>query len=125
LIARFETGKVRVRLEPSRAWLTVKGPRTGHTRQEFEYEIPYAHADEILRTLPSGPILEKTRYIVPHHNLIWTVDAHEGALQGLVLAEVELECEEQELVLPNWIGREVTDDPQYRNASLLKWWRGG
>jgi CYTH domain-containing protein len=123
LIARFDSGKVRVRLEPSRAWLTVKGPKTGHSRQEFEYQIPYADADQMLRTLCSGPIIEKTRYVVPHHNVIWEVDVHEGALKGLVLAEVELEHEGQELALPSWIGREVTDDPRYRKAALLNLWR--
>jgi len=125
LIARFDSGKVRVRLEQSKAWLTIKGPRTGYTRQEFEYQIPRADADGILRTLCSGPIIEKTRHIVPHHNLMWEVDVHEGVLQGLVLAEVELQYEGQELVLPSWIGREVTDDPRYRKSSLLSWWRGG
>jgi CYTH domain-containing protein len=77
----------------------------------------------MLRTLCSGPIIEKTRYVVPHNNLLWEVDVHEGVLQGLVLAEIELEHEEQELVLPSWIGREVTDDPRYRKAALLSLWR--
>jgi len=125
LIARFDSGKVRVRLEQRKAWLTIKGPKTGHTRQELEYQIPCADADEMLRTLCSGPIIEKTRHIVPHHYLVWEVDVHEGVLHGLVLAEVELQYEGQELVLPSWIGREVTDDPRYRKSSLLGWWRSG
>ena len=125
LIARFGSGKIRVRLEPGKAWLTVKGPKTGHSRQEFDYPIPYADGDEMLRTLCSGPIIEKTRYVVPHHDLMWEVDVHEGDLQGLVLAEIELEHEGQELVLPSWIGREVTDDPRYRKAALLSFWRHG
>jgi adenylate cyclase len=122
---RFNSGKVRVRLEHSKAWLTIKGPKTGYTRQEFEYQIPYTDADGMLRTLGSGPIIEKTRHIVPHRSLMWEVDVHEGVLQGLVLAEVELQHEGQELALPSWIGREVSDDPRYRKSSLLSWWGSG
>jgi CYTH domain-containing protein len=125
LIARFDSGKVRVRLEQGKAWLTIKGPKTGCTRQEFEYQIPYAEADEMLHTLCSGPIIEKTRHIVPHNDLMWEVDVHEGVLHGLVLAEVELQYEGQELFLPSWIGSEVTDNPRYRKSSLLSWWRSG
>ena len=124
LIARFDSGKARVRLEQNKAWLTIKGPKTGYTRQEFEYQIPYADAGEMLRTLGSGAIIEKTRHIVPHYSLMWEVDVHEGVLQGLVRAEVELQYEEQEPALPSWIGREVTDDPRYQKSSLLTWWLG-
>lgn len=73
LIARFDSGKVRVRLEQSKAWLTIKGPKTGYTRQEFEYQISYVDADGMLRTLCSGPIIEKTRHIVPHRSLMCDV----------------------------------------------------
>jgi len=121
LIARFDSGNVRICPEQSKAWLTIKGPKTGSTRQEFEYQIPCADADGMPRTLCRGPIIEKTRHIVPHHDLMWEVDVHEGVLQGLVLAEVELPYEGQELVLPSWIGREVTDNPRYRKSSLMSW----
>jgi adenylate cyclase len=72
----------------------------------------------MLRTLCDGPIIEKTRYLVPHDGLIWEVDVHEGALQGLVLAEIELEHEDLAFTLPEWIGREVTGDPRYKKANL-------
>jgi adenylate cyclase len=87
LLARFGEGKVRVRIADDKAWLTVKGPRTGLRRAEFEYEILYSDAEEMLRTLCDGPLVEKTRYLVPHDGLIWQVDVHEGALDGLVYAE--------------------------------------
>src|SRR6516164_9381682 len=62
LIARFGDGKVRVRLTESNAWLTIKGPRKGISRPEFEYEIPRADAEHMLRTLCQGdPVLEKVR----------------------------------------------------------------
>jgi CYTH domain-containing protein len=120
LIARFGEGKVRVRLEQDRAWLTVKGPRVGIGRPEFEYEIPIAEAEEMLRTLCDGPPIEKTRFLVPHAGLVWEVDVHEGALEGLVLAEVEVDHEHQAVVLPEWSGDEVTGDPRYQKRNLLK-----
>ncbi|SDB21405.1 CYTH domain-containing protein [Belnapia rosea] len=83
LIARFGSGKVRVRLDGDRGLLTVKGPRVGLRRAEYEYEIPAVEAEEMLRTLADGPIVEKTRFRVPHGSLTWEVDVHEGILAGL------------------------------------------
>ncbi|WP_043342654.1 CYTH domain-containing protein [Belnapia moabensis] len=120
LVARFGSGKVRVRLDEDRGLLTVKGPRTGLRRAEYEYEIPAAEAEEMLGTICDGPIVEKTRFRVPHAGLIWEVDVHEGILAGLVLAEVEFDHESQEIALPDWTGREVTGDPAYRKAALVK-----
>lgn len=108
LIARFGSGKVRVRLEQDKGWLTIKGPRAGIRRAE--YEIPGADAEEMLRTICDGPFIVKTRFLVPHAGLTWEVDVHEGALAGPVLAEVELDHEGQGLVLPAWIRCEVTSD---------------
>jgi CYTH domain-containing protein len=119
LLARFGDGKVRVRVADDRAWLTIKGPRSGLCRCEFEYEIAHADAEEILRTLCAGPVIEKTRHLVPHDGLIWQVDVHEGALAGLTLAEVELKDAEQAFTLPEWVGREVTGDPRYKKGNLL------
>jgi CYTH domain-containing protein len=119
-IVRFGGGKVRVRIEQDKGWLTVKGPQAGIRRVEYEYEIPGADAEEMLRTICDGPFIEKTRFLVPHAGLTWEVDVHEGALAGLVLAEVELDHEGQHLVLPAWVGREVTGDPAYRKAALLE-----
>jgi CYTH domain-containing protein len=92
----------------------------GIGRAEFEYEIPIAKAEEMMRTLCDGPPIEKTRFLVPHAGLVWEVDVHEGALEGLVLAEVEVDHEHQAVVLPEWSGDEVTGDPRYRKRNLLK-----
>jgi CYTH domain-containing protein len=97
-----------------------EGPRVGIGRPEFEYEIPIVEADEMLRTLCDGPPIEKTRFLVPHAGLVWEIDVHEGALEGLVLAEVEVEHEHQSVVLPGWSGREVTGEPRYQKRNLLK-----
>jgi CYTH domain-containing protein len=91
LIARFGEGKVRARLTESNAWLTIKGPREGISRPEFEYEIPRADAEYMLRTLCQGdPVLEKVRHTVPFGGLDWTIDVYMGPLKGVVLAEIEL-----------------------------------
>jgi adenylate cyclase len=120
LIARFGDGKVRVRLTERSAWLTIKGPRKGISRLEFEYEIPRSHAEEMLQTLcQRDPILEKVRHTVPFGGLNWTIDLYTGPLSGVVLAEVELEHPNQQLQLPPWIGEEVTNNPRYRKRALV------
>lgn len=121
LIARFGEGKVRVRIAGGKALITVKGPRTGLRRAEFEYEIPTSDAEEMLRTFCDGPLLEKTRYFVRHDSLTWHIDVHEGALDGFVIAEVELEHEDQPFTRPEWVGREVTGDPRYKKANIFKY----
>lgn len=116
---------VRVRVvDGCRAKLTVKsaacldGPAL--TRAEFEYAIPVEDALAML-AMRTGRILEKTRYLVPARTgQTWEVDVFASDLEGLVLAEVELACPDEEVVLPEWLGREVTGDPQYGNAALAR-----
>jgi CYTH domain-containing protein len=120
LIARFGGGKLRVRLAPERAWITIKGARNGISRSEFEYEIPIDDAQEMLSTLCDGPIVEKTRYCAPYGGLTWSVDVHSGALEGVIFAEVELSAENQSIDLPPWIGREITHDPAFKKEALIR-----
>lgn len=120
LIARFGEGKVRVRVTDSRASLTIKGPRKGIVREEYEYEIPRDHAEHMLQTLcQADPILEKVRHTVPFGGLNWSVDVYLGSLAGFVFAEVELENPNQQLQLAPWVGEEVTLDPRFRKHALL------
>jgi CYTH domain-containing protein len=119
LIARFREGKVRVRLTENDAWLTIKGPREGISRLEFEYEIPRADAEHMLRLLcQADPILEKVRHTVQFGGLDWRIDVYTGPLFGVVLAEVELKHPDQHLQLPPWAGEEVTNDPRFRKRAL-------
>lgn len=120
LVGRFERGKVRVRLDDERAWLTVKGPRTGIARPEFEYEIPQADAEAMLQQVCTGCLIEKDRYCVPYAGLTWEVDVFQGPLSGVVLAEVELGSEDEALDIPDWVGREVTGDLRFRQSTLLE-----
>ena len=108
---------VRVRIAGERAMLTIKGPTTGTTRDEFEYEIPVADAQEMLK-LCEQPLVEKNRRIVQYEGLAWEVDEFLGVNSGLVVAEVELESEDQAITLPDWVGEEVSQDPRYFNSNL-------
>lgn len=100
-------------------YLTVKGRGKGIARSEYEYEIPFFEAEEILERLCGKPLVEKNRYTVEHEGTVWQVDEFLGANSGLVVAEVELEREDQFFLLPEWVGREVTGDPRYYNVSLV------
>lgn len=113
---------VRVRLAGDRAYLTIKGKgtTTGLSRLEYEYTIPVNDAKEMLDNLCDRPLIEKYRYKIPYKNLIWEVDEFLGENQGLVIAEVELDEENQIINLPDWIDREVSD-PKYFNANLIKY----
>jgi CYTH domain-containing protein len=111
---------VRVRMIGEQGYLTIKGPTVGLARSEFEYPIPVADAREMLETLCDRPWIEKTRYKIPWQGLIWEVDEFAGENQGLILAEVELTDPTQAIDLPDWIGKEVSDDRRYFNSNLAK-----
>jgi adenylate cyclase len=111
---------LRVRRMDRRAYLTLKGPSNGLSRDEFEYEIPLADADQLLERYCDPGRIVKTRYRVPHGDAEFEVDVFDGHLRGLVVAEVELKDEKQMLKLPPWIGAEVSHDPRYYNASLAR-----
>ncbi len=125
--ARFSQGylaigddsTVRIRLAGDKAFITVKGPTTGMSRPEFEYAIPVADAQVMLRDLCVRPLIEKTRYDVPFAGKTWSVDVFDAENAGLVVAEVELLHAEEQVELPPWVGEEVTDDPRYRNSALV------
>lgn len=121
LIARFGEGKVRIRLTDGSASLTIKGPREGISRLEFEYAIARGDAEQILRTLClADPVLEKIRHTVPFGGLDWTIDVYMGSLAGVAFAEVELTHPDQNLQLPPWVGAEVTHDLQFRKSTLVR-----
>lgn len=116
------TGKasVRVRVEGREANLNIKGATLGVRRREFEYAIPLDDANEMLDELCTGGIVEKTRFLVPVGGHTWEVDVFEGANAGLVLAEIELEHEDETFEKPAWAGAEVSDDPRYYNVYLAE-----
>jgi len=110
---------VRVRIEGDEAKLTIKSKAIGISRQEFEYTIPLADA-EALFLLARTPIVEKYRYKIPYAGNIWEVDEFVGQNEGLVVAEIELNSENQAFEKPSWIGDEVTGDKRYYNSHLAR-----
>jgi CYTH domain-containing protein len=106
-----------VRVAGDRGYLTVKGATNGASRAEFEYEIPLADAEELLK-LCDGPIIQKVRHQVIHSGFTWEVDEFLGDNTGLVVAEIELEIEDQPFDRPEWVGDEVADLPRYYNSNL-------
>ena len=111
---------VRVRTIADKGYLTIKGISVGAVRSEYEYEIPHADADALLDALCERPIIEKNRYKIDHAGFTWEVDEFFGENEGLVVAEIELDSEDQEFEKPAWVGEEVTGDPRYFNSSLIK-----
>jgi CYTH domain-containing protein len=110
------SARVRIR-DGAKAWLTLKFGAGKLERDEFEYEIPLADAHEI-RAFAIGNIIEKTRYLVGHAARVFEVDEFHGALEGLIVAELETPEAALVTALPEWIDGEVTGDPAYTNASL-------
>ena len=120
-ISREKTGTVRIRITDNKAYLTIKGkPAAGHfARYEWEKEIDVQEAQELMQ-LCQGTIIDKTRWIIPaaEEGLKWEVDEFHGKHEGLVVAEIELDNEEQSFEIPDFIGDEVTHDPRYYNANM-------
>ena len=110
---------VRVRTIEDKGYLTIKGIAIGASRMEFEYEIPRQDAATLLH-ICEKPLIEKNRYRVEHGGFVWEVDEFFGENQGLVVAEIELESEDQYFSKPDWVGEEVTGDPRYFNSNLIK-----
>lgn len=110
---------VRVRIIGDKGYLTVKGISRGAVRAEYEYEIPGVEAEAMLDDLCEKPLIEKMRYKIAYKGFVWEVDEFCGENQGLIVAEVELESEDQKFVKPEWIREEVTGDPKYFNANLI------
>jgi len=111
---------VRVRIDGERAWLNIKSATSPLRRLEYEYLIPLSDAQEMLETLRVNDCVDKTRYLVKHGKHVWEVDVFEGRNAGLIVAEIELDDEDEAFEKPDWLGREVSDDPRYYNMNLAK-----
>ncbi|MQW87558.1 CYTH domain-containing protein [Sinorhizobium saheli] len=117
-IVTMDDRSLRVRIHGNkRARLTIKIGKSSLVRNEYEYDLPIDDARELL-TQAVGIVIEKRRYRVPYKGFTWEVDVYEGALEGLVVAEVEMKRETDLPDLPAWLGREITGDRRYSNQSL-------
>lgn len=110
---------VRIRTINEKAFITIKGITVGVSRLEFEYEIPFADAKQMLDELVEKPIIEKYRYKLKQGDLMWEIDEFLGENEGLIVAEVELKDAQQTFVKPAWLGEEVSSDPRYFNSNLV------
>ena len=109
---------VRVRLAGDEAWLNIKAGGLVASRPEYEYPIPVDEARELL-TLAEGPLIDKTRHFVEHGGKTWEVDEFHGENSGLVVAELELDHEDERFPRPPWLGDEVTHLKRYYNVCLV------
>ena len=105
-------------MKGQQAVLTIKGMVSEISRFEYEYPVPLADAEHMLKELCEPPTLEKTRYLVECEGMCWEIDEFHGDNAGLVVAEIELENEEQPFAKPPWLGEEVSRDPRYLNINL-------
>ena len=110
---------VRVRVMGDHGVLTLKGPTQGISRAEYEYPIPVVEALEMLHSLCILPLIEKMRYTRIYNKHTWEIDQFHGENEGLILAELELEAEDESFEIPPWIGDEVSSSPAYRNSRLV------
>ena len=112
---------VRVRIKGDRGFLTIKGigKQGGMSRFEWENEIPLDEAQELLKLCEKGKI-EKTRFEIKSGKHVFEVDEFYGENDGLVMAEIELDSEDESFEKPDWLGEEVTNDERYYNAYLSK-----
>ncbi|MFC3675307.1 hypothetical protein [Ferrovibrio xuzhouensis] len=120
----------------SQAWLTLKSQDAGAARREIEAEVEYDFAARMLADLPPEHLISKIRYRLPYTEvaidnalagtalagkaLVWEIDRFLERHHGLWLAEIELPRADYPLVLPAWLGPEVTADPRYRNTALAR-----
>jgi CYTH domain-containing protein len=111
---------IRLRICNGMAILAIKSNKnkTFTTRNEWEIEIPVSTASEILEVCLPGRI-EKARYLVPYRNHTWEVDVFHGKNEGLIIAEIELNSENEPYEKPDWVGEEVTGNPAYYNSNLI------
>ena len=110
---------VRIRTKDEKGYLTVKGKSnsTGLSRFEWEKEIDWKEAKQLLGLCENG-MIEKTRYEVKVEKHLFEVDVFYGVNKGLIIAEIELNSEDEIFEKPEWLGKEVTNDERFYNAYL-------
>lgn len=115
------TKTVRVRtVDDEYGYLTIKGEsnESGTSRMEMEYKIPISDARELMK-LCGDDVLNKTRHNVRVGNHVYEVDVFHDGLSWLIMAEIELDDENEEFEKPSWLGEEVTGNKDYYNMNLL------
>ena len=112
-----ENMAIRVRIEKNQATINIKSKKSERVNHEYEYIIPMDEAISLIKMSPY-PIIEKTRYVVEYKGKAWEVDKFHADNEGLSVAEIELDNENEEFGMPPWLGEEVTADYRYLNSNL-------
>jgi adenylate cyclase len=112
---------IRLRIADEKAFLTIKGRplKNSITHSEWEVPVPVAEAEEIMQLCLPGRIV-KTRYFIRYDRHVFEVDVFHEKNEGLIIAEIELVSDDEQFTKPDWLGEEVTGNPQYYNANLIK-----
>ena len=110
---------IRVRIEGIQASINIKSKKSERINYEFEYIIPLDEARSLIKMSPY-PIIEKTRYVVEYEGKAWEVDKFHANNEGLTVAEIELDEENELFKKPLWLGEEITADYRYLNSNLAK-----
>ncbi|MCL2026893.1 MAG: CYTH domain-containing protein [Bacteroidales bacterium] len=112
---------VRIRVKGEKGFITIKGigNDSGASRFEWEKEIPASEVMDLMKIAEPG-VIDKTRYQVKKGNHTYEVDEFYGENQGLTVAEIELQSEDESFEKPEWLGEEVTGDVKYYNSMLMK-----
>jgi adenylate cyclase len=116
-IINNERGAARVRVAGERAYITFKGASSSISRAEFEYPVPVNEAQELLKLFAVSSV-EKIRYLITYAGKLWEVDVFLGDNMGLIVAEIELQSEDELFELPEWVSTEVTHEDKYFNSNL-------
>ena len=119
-LAGNDRSSIRVRIAGEKANLNIKSATLGIFRNEYEYDIPLADAEEMLEKLCEKPIIDKIRHFVIFDGKTWEIDEFSGENKGLIVAEIELNDENEVITLPEWADEDVSHDARYYNVCLVK-----
>ena len=109
---------IRVREKGDDYFLTIKGNNIGISRLEYDFPISKEDAKELIFHFCKTTLIEKTRHYIKNKGHTWEVDEFHGKNNGLIVAEIELESEDEKFEIPDWVGEEVTQDDRYYNMNL-------
>ena len=115
-----DRASLRVRIEDERARIGIKSMTHAIRRIEYDYPVPVEEAEVMLERMCQPSIVLKTRHLVRHAGHLWEIDEFHGDNAGLIVAEIELQDENEVFERPAWLGREVSDDPRYLNFALAR-----
>ena len=110
---------IRVRIEEHHASIAIKSKISERVNREYEYNIPLDEARSLMK-LSQHSAITKTRHLVDYKNHLWEVDEFHGENEGLIVAEIELDDENEKFEMPPWLGEEVTSDYRYLNSNLAQ-----